>query len=115
MSTQDGYGAPVDLNGTGISMFPVPAEKMMSDIAKILTDVWDGWNTANGRIESLEGKLGDGPMGKPVIKQYNPAVKQIRKVIADTVEQLSTLSEEGTKAPPIYVEADLQAGQNFSF
>jgi hypothetical protein len=115
MSTNDGYGAPIDLNGTGISMFPVPAEKMMADIAKILSDVWDGWNAANGQIQSLEGKLGDGPMGKPVRKQYNPAAEQIRKVISDTVAQLSTLSEEGTKAPPIYVEADLQAGQHFSF
>jgi hypothetical protein len=115
MTTPEDYGAPIDLNGTGISMFPVPATKMMSDIAQILTDVWDGWNAANGRIESLEGKIGDGPMGKPVRNQYNPAVKQIRKVIAETVEQLSKLSEEGTKAPPIYVDADLQAGQNFSF
>lgn len=115
MTSPSDYGAPIDLNGTGISMFPVPAEKMMGDIAKILTDVWDGWSAADGRIESLEGKLGDGPMGKPIRSQYNPAAKQLREIIAETVEQLSTLSEEGTKAPPIYVDADLQAGQNFSF
>lgn len=115
MTTPDGYGAPIDLNGTGISMYPAPATKMMSDIAQILTDVWDGWTAANGRIESLEGKIGDGPMGKPARAQYNPGAKQIRKIIAETVDQLSKLSEEGTKAPPTYVEADLQAGQYFSF
>jgi hypothetical protein len=96
-------------------MYPVAATRMMSDIAQILTDVWDGWSAANARIESLEGKIGDGPMGKPVRAQYNPAVKQIREVIAESMNQLSKLSEEGTKAPPLYVETDLQAGQYFSF
>jgi hypothetical protein len=115
MNTPDDYGPPIDLNGTGISMYPVAATRMMSDIAQILTDVWDGWSAANARIESLEGKIGDGPMGKPTRAQYNPTAKQIREVIAETVDQLSKLSEEGTKAPPIYVDADLQAGQNFSF
>lgn len=116
MSTpgEQGWSA-VDLNGTGISMYPAPTEKMTNTVATILNNARDGWNAANGRIEDLEGKLGEGPMGKPVIEQYNPAVKQIREIIADTLEQLTKISAAGTKAVPTYVNADLQAGYEFGF
>jgi hypothetical protein len=115
MTTPSDYEGPVDLNGTGISMFPARAEKMMTDIAKILSDTWDGWTAADNKIQSAEGKLGEGPMGKPMRGQYNPAAKQIREVVADAIKQLSILSEAGSKAPQMYVDADLQAGQYFSF
>ena len=115
MTSPSDYEGPIDLNGTGISMLPAQTQKMMTDIAKILSDTWNGWIAADGKMKSLEGKLGDGPMGKPMRKQYNPAAKQLREVIATAIEQLSKLSEEGGKAPQIYVDADLQAGQNFSF
>jgi hypothetical protein len=115
MTTPSDYHGPIDLNGTGISMFPAQAAKMMTDIAKILSDTWDGWTAAKGQIDSLEGKLGDGPMGKPMREQYNPAAKQISEIVGTAVAQLSNLSEQGSKAPQIYVDADLQAGQHFSF
>jgi hypothetical protein len=111
---QEGWSG-VDLNGTGISMYPAPAEKMMIAIANILTAARDGWTAANGKIEGLEGKLGEGPLGEPFRKQYNPAAKELTKSINEMVEQLRKLSESGTKAPPLYVNADFQAGQNFEF
>jgi hypothetical protein len=105
----------VDLNGTGISMYPAPAEKMMTDIAEILRTGQEAWSAADGKIEDLQGKLGDGPMGKPFKKQYDPTAKQLRELIKTTMELLGKLSAAGSKAPGIYVEADLQAGQYFGF
>jgi hypothetical protein len=105
----------VDLNGTGISMYPAPAQAMMTDIANILTAAQDGWKAANDRAKELEGKLGDGPLGRPFMEKYAPQAKQLREIIDDTIEQLDKLSTEGSKAPPLYLQADLEAGQNFGF
>jgi hypothetical protein len=113
-AAEQGWSA-VDLNGTGISMYPVPTEKMTNDVAQIFRDVRDGWQKLNGEIESLEGKLGDGPMGKPVREQYNPAVQQIRKHVPKTNKLLGKVSEAGTKSVPLYVEADLDASYQFGF
>lgn len=105
----------VDVDGAGIDMFPVLAQKMMSDIATALTDAQDGWKASDSRILSLEGKLGEGPMGKPVREQYNPAAKQMREFITQILERLDKLSDAGTKAVPLYVEQDMAAGQHFEF
>lgn len=116
MSTPRDKGwSGIDLNGTGISMYPAPTEQMLIDVATILTTVRDGWHASNGKIEGLEGKLGDGPLGKPVKEQYNPAVKQLRESIDLMVERLGTLSEQGNKAVPLYVDADFKAGHHFEF
>jgi hypothetical protein len=117
MSTPGGTpnGRAIDLNGTGISMYPDPAGQMMTDIANVLTNLWDTWTATNGKIESLEGKIGDGPMGEPVKKDYDKAVKQLREIITSVVANLSHLSEAGTKAVPMYIKADLKAGQHFEF
>lgn len=111
---EQGYSA-IGLNGTGISMYPVPAERMMNDIAKLLTDARNGWTAAKGRISSLEGKIGEGPMGKPVKEQYEKNVPQIRENIDKLVANLGDISAAGTKAVPMYVQADLDAGQHFEF
>jgi hypothetical protein len=112
--TNPGWSA-IDLNGTGISMYPAPTSKMMADIAQILTDARGGWDKANGQIHALEGKLGDGPMGKPFRQQYNPAAKQLTKVIDEMVENLSQVSKTGTDAVPMYINADIAAGYHFEF
>jgi hypothetical protein len=113
--TNPDMGTAIDLNGTGISMYPTPAWKMMTDIAKILTDAQDVWTRASGQIHALEGKLGDGPMGKPFRKQYNPAAKQLDKVVNGMVENLGQVSQTGKDAVPMYINADLQAGYHFTF
>lgn len=117
MSTPGGepLGRAIDLNGTGISMYPDPTGKMMGDIATILNTLWNGWTTTNGRIEGIEGKIGDGPLGEPVKKDYDQAVKQFREIVSSAVANLSNLSEAGTKAVPMYIKADLKAGQHFEF
>jgi hypothetical protein len=111
---EDGWTG-VDVNGAGIDMYPVPAARMMSDLAKILTDARDGWAGTEGRITALEGKLGDGPLGKKAMEQYRPAAKQLREVIDDMIENFGKLSDAGTKAVPTYVTSDQQAGQHFGF
>lgn len=108
-------GRAIDLNGTGISMYPDPTGKMMGDIANILDTLWQTWTTANGKIQSLEGKIGEGPLGEPVKKDYDKAVKQLREIIASVTANLSNLSEAGTKAVPMYIKADLKAGQHLEF
>lgn len=105
----------IDLNGTGISMYPAPTQKMMGDLAALLKTVRDGWHTSNGKIEGLEGKLGEGPLGEPVKEQYNPAVKQLRESINTMIDRFTKISDQGTKAVPLYVDADFQAGQHFEF
>jgi hypothetical protein len=105
----------VDTNGTGISMYPAPTEKMMNDIAEVLRVTRDSWTEADGKIQDLAGNLGDGPLGKPFKKQYEPTAKKLRELVTDMVGQLSKLSAEGSKAPPLYVAADLKAGQYFEF
>jgi hypothetical protein len=105
----------VDVNGAGIDMYPVPAARMMSELARILGDARDGWAGAEGRIAGLEGKLGDGPLGKAAMEQYRPAAKQLGEIIADMIKRFGTLSDAGTKAVPTYVTTDQQAGQHFGF
>ena len=105
----------VDVNGAGIDMYPVPAAKMMADLAQVLTDARDGWAAASGRISALAGKLGDGPLGEAAMEQYRPAAKQLSEIIEDMVDRLGKLSDAGTKAVPTYVTSDQQAGQHFEF
>ena len=105
----------VDVDGAGIDMFPGPAGKMMTDIANALKTAQDGWKAAEGKIKALEGKLGDGPMGKEFRAQYNPAVENIGEFIPDMLERLEKLSKAGTRAVPTYVDQDQAAGQHFEF
>lgn len=105
----------VDVDGAGIDMYPDPAGKMMGDIAEVLRLAKEGWDTNSKKIEDLAGKLGDGPMGKPFKKQYEPAAKKLSEFIPDNLERLETLSDAGTKAVPLYVNTDQQAGQQFEF
>jgi hypothetical protein len=105
----------ISLNGVGIAMYPAPAEKMMTDIAKILTDARDQWSASDTKMSGLESRIGKGPLGEPVAQQYNPAAAQLRRYVNDMVTNLTKLSESGTKAVPIYVEADLEAGHYFKY
>jgi len=107
--------AGVDVDGAGIDMYPAPAGKMMSDIAQVLSDAQTGWAAAKAEIASLEGKLGDGPMGKAMSKKYDPASKKLHELITEMVERLDKLSDAGTKAVPLYVNQDQAAGQHFEF
>ena len=111
---EDGWSG-VDTDGDGIDMYPAPAGKMMADLAKILTDAQEIWGRADGTIAALEGKLGDGPLGKAAMEQYRPAAKQLREIIADMLESFGKLSDAGTKAVPTYVNSDHQAGTHFGF
>lgn len=111
---EDGWSG-IDVDGVGIDMYPAPAGKMMSDLGKILTDAQEIWGRADGRIAALEGKLGDGPLGKEAMKQYRPAAEQLREIIADMLGSFAKLSDAGTKAVPTYINSDHRAGQNFGF
>lgn len=105
----------IDVDGSGIDMYPAPAAKMMGDIATVLTDAKNGWKELSGKIEDLGGKLGDGPMGKPFKKKYDPAAKKLDEIITETLESLQKLSKMGSEAVPIYVQQDQAAGQHFEF
>jgi hypothetical protein len=105
----------IDLNGTGVSMYPAPTSSMMSDIANTDTDAKNGWSTAKGQIHSLEGNLGQGPMGGPFREQYNPAATQLTQAINSMTTNLSSISKTGTEAVPMYIQADLAAGYHFEF
>jgi|SRR4051794_22094293 hypothetical protein len=105
----------IDLNGTGVSMYPAPTSKNMADIAGTNTDAQNGWSTAKGQIDSLEGKLGQGPMGGPFREQYNPAATQLTSAIDTMTTNLGKISKTGADAVPIYVQADLAAGYHFEF
>lgn len=105
----------VDVDGAGIDMYPAPAQKMMGDIADVLTAARETWTRSNAKMLGLESKLGEGPMGEPMREQYNPAAKQLREFIAEMVQRLARLSDAGTKAVPIYVNQDQAAGQHFEF
>ena len=113
--TSPGDQGHIGVGADGIDLYPVPAAKMMSDIAQILTDARDGWSGAKGRISALEGKLGDGPLGEAAMEQYSPAAKQMREIIDDMIKRLGKLSDAGTKAVPTYTGSDLDAGQHFEF
>lgn len=105
----------VDIDGGGIDMYPEPAGLMMGRIADVLKAAKEGWDTNSEKIESLAGKLGDGPMGKPFKKQYEPAAKKLSEFIPETLERLKKLSEAGTEAVPLYKKSDQNAGQSFEF
>lgn len=110
----EGYEG-VDIDGGGIDMFPEPAELMMGRIADVLKAAKDGWDTNSKKIESLADKLGDGPMGKPFKKQYEPAAKKLSEFVPENLERLTSLSESGTEAVPLYKNSDHNAGQSFEF
>jgi hypothetical protein len=105
----------VDVDGSGIDMYPAPAGKMMADIAAVLADAQTAWTAADGRILALEGRLGGGPLGRPVAEQYNPTAQQIREFVTEMLDRLGKLSDSGTKAVPLYVDTDQRAGQHFEF
>jgi hypothetical protein len=104
-----------DVDGAGIDMYPAPAEQMMKDIAAVVTNGKTQWASANGRISSIEGKLGQGPLGRPVAKQYNPTAKQIRDAVNEMLKQTQKLSDAGAKAVPMYVNADETGARYFKF
>lgn len=105
----------IDVDGSGIDMYPAPAGKMMSDIAAVLTDAQSMWKEKSGRIEELAGRLGDGPMGKPFKKKYDPPAKKISENTTENLKTLADLSKSGTEAVPLYVNQDQAAGTQFEF
>jgi hypothetical protein len=105
----------VDIDGSGIDMYPAPAGQMMIDIAQALNAAQTTWDTANERILGLEGGLGNGPLGRPVAEQYNPTAAQIREFVTDMLRRLTGVSETGSKAVPMYIDTDQRAGQHFEF
>ncbi|HYQ61926.1 hypothetical protein [Actinophytocola sp.] len=116
MTDPDGeHWTAIDLNGTGVSMYPAPTSKNMGDVANTNTDAQNGWGTAKGQIGSLEGKLGQGPMGGPFREQYNPAATQLTGAIDAMTASLGKIAQAGSEAVPMYVQADLVAGQHFEF
>jgi hypothetical protein len=110
-----GDAVGVDIDGSGIDMYPEPAAVMMTDIATILTNARNEWNASNGRILALEGGLGNGPLGRPVAAQYNPTADQIREFIQQMISRLDKVSGAGSRAVPLYVDSDVRAGQHFEF
>jgi hypothetical protein len=105
----------IDVDGSGIDMYPAPASQLMSDIHTVLTNALNGWKKLDGKIEDLGGKLGDGPMGKPFKEKYAPAAKKLDEILTETLDSLQKLSKSGNKAVPIYVNQDQAAGQHFEF
>jgi hypothetical protein len=110
-----GGATGIDIDGSGIDMYPAPAAQVMVDVATALTNARTAWTSADSRISALEGRLGNGPLGRPVAEQYNPAAAQVREFINDMIGRLSTISGAGTRAVPLYVDTDARAGQHFEF
>ncbi|TDV40068.1 hypothetical protein [Actinophytocola oryzae] len=117
MNPPPGHGEDVgiDIDGSGIDMYPAPAARMMSEIETVSSDARTEWNSFNPRILDLESRLGNGPLGRPVAAQYNPTAAQIRTYIHTMLNRLNKVSEAGTKAPPLYTDTDMRAGQEFEF
>jgi uncharacterized protein YukE len=105
----------INIDGAGIDMYPTEAAEMMTAISGATTDASSGWQSASAKISALDGKLGQGPMGREIAKMYNPAVKQIREAIDTMQERLDQLSAAGNKAVPLYVDTDQRTGQYYSF
>lgn len=105
----------INIDGAGIDMYPTGAGEMMTTISGATKDASTGWQAASGRINALDGKLGQGPMGREIARMYIPAVQQIREAVQKMQERLDQLSEAGTKAVPLYVNTDQRTGQYYSF
>ncbi|KOV87235.1 hypothetical protein [Nocardia sp. NRRL S-836] len=105
----------VDADGGGIDMYPGRAAPIMADLTKAASDVKTSWDRAIGKIAGLDSQLGNGPLGRPMVHQYNEGVKQVREGGVDLVQpQAEQLAAHGTKTVPEYVAADQGSAKNFS-
>lgn len=107
--------AGVDRDGGGIDMFPAPTAQVVSAVDTMADTARVRWAAENCLIGGLESRIGKGPLGGPVAKQYNPTAARIRELMSTLVEQSTKLAAEGTRAVPTYLNADGRAGQNFGF
>lgn len=104
----------VDIDGAGIDMVPGRAAPIMADLTQAAADAKTGWEQAIGKIAGLDAQLGNGPLGRPMVQQYNDGVKQVREGGVDLVQpQAEQLAAHGTKAVPDYVAADIESAGNF--
>jgi hypothetical protein len=104
----------IDRDGAGIDMYPSATARIMADLAKAAADVKSGWEAHIGVIAGLDGQLGHGPLGRPMVKQYNDGVRQIREGVDQVQGQVDHLSTTGTQAVADYRAADAASAQNFT-
>lgn len=104
----------ISRSGAGTDMVPRLASPIMADLTTVAAKVKTDWNALIGKIAGLDSQLGNGPLGRPMVKQYNEAVKQVREGGVDLVQpQAEQLAAHGTKAVPEYIAADRESAQNF--
>lgn len=104
----------IDRDGAGIDMYPDATARIMADLVKAAADVKSGWDALIGAIAGLDGQLGNGPLGRPMVQPYNDGVRQVREGVDQVWGQVDHLATTGTRAVADYRAADDSAAQNFT-
>ena len=99
-------GPGIDLNGAGIDMFPDQADALVTAIGTAQTTLDGAWQPALGQIMTLSGQLGNGPMGRALAQQYNPAEKTIVDGMTELKRRVDELVADGHKAVQDYIRTD---------
>jgi hypothetical protein len=98
-----------------IHMDLLAAEKVMAALQATATALSAEWTLRGEEIATLDGQLGNGPLGRAIAADYNAAVQAIREGADQTVERVSQLGEVGTAIVRMYRETDGHTGQYFGF
>lgn len=96
----------IDLNGAGIDMYPGRTDALVSALGAAQGALDEGWEITFGQIETLDGQLGRGPMGRAFAAQYNPAETQIVDGMTTVKGHVDELATEGHTAVQDYVRTD---------
>jgi hypothetical protein len=103
----------IDVDGSGIDMFPGPARQMMARIAQIGSDVTAGWASAVCTISALGFQLGKGPMGREFAQQYKGASDGLATNVDTLNGAVTKLAAAGANAVSQYEKADQQGAHQF--
>jgi hypothetical protein len=103
----------IDRDGGGIDMFPDLTTAVVTQLGRAGENLETEWQARLGEIAGLDSRLGNGPLGVLIAEQYNPAVDEIVRGMADTRASVVESVDIGHRCVGIYLEADRQSARNF--
>ncbi|OZM74261.1 hypothetical protein CFN78_03710 [Amycolatopsis antarctica] len=100
-------------SGGNLHMDTAATERAMAALAAAGEDLRTGWETSLSAITSLDGQLGQGPLGQNFLGDYGPAATAIRQAANQCVSGPGRIAAAGQAGIADYAQADTDGAAGF--
>jgi hypothetical protein len=103
----------VDLDGAGVDMYVEPTEAAMTALEAVGADFRTEWGRHRTVMGGLEGRLGQGPLGREFAAQYNPVAAELATSAESLAGSVEQRARSGRSCALIYLTADDEGRRAF--